>query len=218
MCGAAGVLGAAVVGAGCLIAALPYRGREGEAYSPLNHFVSELGEVGVSTHAAFFNGGLLIGGALITVFMAGLAGLDRHWLMRGAAVSGVLSGVFAFLVGVFPMNQLAPHLVVAMAFFHLGLVTIGLFSAHVLRVPRLPRWLFWVGLPPFLAFAALLLLMRVSPFDPRDLPLDFRRPDVWPLPLVEWIVAFSTLVWIGVVGTFMAAGTRSQPPPGQVPP
>ena len=46
-----GLLGLASVGiiaAGMLATALVYRGYEGEAYSPLSHFISELGEVAMS--------------------------------------------------------------------------------------------------------------------------------------------------------------------------
>ena len=44
----AGVLFAVI---GALIPALVYRGKQGQPYSPLNHFISELGEVGVSKRA-----------------------------------------------------------------------------------------------------------------------------------------------------------------------
>ena len=67
-----GAAGAGIILAGSLVAALFYRGRLGEAYNPLNHFVSELGEVGISAAAWAFNGGLLIGGVLLVVFLLGL--------------------------------------------------------------------------------------------------------------------------------------------------
>ena len=56
-----------------LIAAAFYVGKQNETYSFLNHFISELGEKGVSPLANIFNGGLIVGGACISFFMLGLA-------------------------------------------------------------------------------------------------------------------------------------------------
>ena len=73
----AGVIGPIVV-AGCTAAtALAYRGRDGERYSPLNHWISELGEPGVSRRAAIFNAGAVAGGTCLAVFMASLARVRR---------------------------------------------------------------------------------------------------------------------------------------------
>src|SRR3989304_4746513 len=47
---------------GSLTAAAAYRGRQGETYSLLNHFISELGEAGVSRLAWVFNLGLILCG------------------------------------------------------------------------------------------------------------------------------------------------------------
>jgi hypothetical membrane protein len=45
---------------GSLIAAIPYRGREDEHYSLLNHLISKLGERSVSWLARVFNLGLIL--------------------------------------------------------------------------------------------------------------------------------------------------------------
>lgn len=47
---------------GMVVAALPYRGYAGEGYSPLNHFISELGEIAASRLAWAFNLGIVLGG------------------------------------------------------------------------------------------------------------------------------------------------------------
>jgi hypothetical membrane protein len=54
--------GAASAILGALIAGLAYRGRQNERYSILNHFISELGEVGISRLAWVFNLGLILCG------------------------------------------------------------------------------------------------------------------------------------------------------------
>ncbi|MGZ3356663.1 MAG: hypothetical protein ACXVBO_17630, partial [Isosphaeraceae bacterium] len=42
--GLLGLASVAIILAGMVAAAVPYRGYSSEAYSPLNHFISELGE------------------------------------------------------------------------------------------------------------------------------------------------------------------------------
>jgi hypothetical membrane protein len=64
----AGFIGAAAITLGALITGLAYTGTAGERYSPLNHWVSELGEVGVSEQASVFNLGLIIGGLALAVW------------------------------------------------------------------------------------------------------------------------------------------------------
>ena len=48
----AGIVAFAAIAASCLVAAVAYTGARGEAYSPLSHWISELGEPGVSRFAA----------------------------------------------------------------------------------------------------------------------------------------------------------------------
>lgn len=67
-----GFLGSAIIVLGSLITAIPYRGKEGESYSILNHFISELGEVGVSRLAPVFNASLIAGGVVLLIFVLGL--------------------------------------------------------------------------------------------------------------------------------------------------
>jgi hypothetical membrane protein len=71
--GALGLVSVAVILAGMLVAALPYRGYAGEGYSPLTHFISELGEIKASCLAWAFNLGLVVGGAGLAVFLLLLA-------------------------------------------------------------------------------------------------------------------------------------------------
>ncbi len=58
----AGLAGVLAVLLGSLVAGIFYRGKDGERYSPLNHFISELGEEGVSAKAGWFNLSLIVSG------------------------------------------------------------------------------------------------------------------------------------------------------------
>ena len=50
-----GFLGPAIMILGSLITAILYHGKKGGSYSILNHYISKLGEVGVSRLAPVFN-------------------------------------------------------------------------------------------------------------------------------------------------------------------
>jgi len=57
-----GIVGPSIVVLGVSITALVYRGKEGESYSPLNQYISELGEVGVSRLSWLFNLSMILSG------------------------------------------------------------------------------------------------------------------------------------------------------------
>ncbi len=57
-----GLFASAIIVITSVVTAFNYKGKKGESYSPLNHFVSELGEVGVAAYAAVFNTGLIFSG------------------------------------------------------------------------------------------------------------------------------------------------------------
>jgi hypothetical protein len=196
-----GLLGAGIVIAGCVAAALPYRGEKGEVYSTLNHFISELGIVGVSESAAVFNGSLTAAGLVIGVFMAGLGWHLRTRLATAGAVAGVVSGVLCGIVGRIPMNDLVPHLWIAFAFFSCGLLTVGLFSVEIVRERKLPRWLAFFGLAAFVSFAAFLAYPLVTRQTPMEIVRISRtaRPDVWTATILEWLVLVTVTAWILLV-------------------
>ena len=91
-----------------LYAALRYRGKAGERFSLLNHFISELGEVGVSRGAWAFNGGLALTGLLLLPFVVHLGIVLGGVLGWGGAffAAAATGGVAA--VGIFPMNNRKP--------------------------------------------------------------------------------------------------------------
>ena len=208
-----GFLACTVLVAGALTTAIPYRGKEGESYSALNHFISELGEVGVSALAPLFNISLMLGGLAVAVFMLGLGiYLGTRWGFVAAAV-GVYSGLSCGMVGVLPMNNLHVHTMAAFSYFYSGLVAVILFSIAILvdRQGKLPRWLLVPGVLTVASFASFLALphltgvSRVATLDPSR----FTRPVVWLIPLLEWSVFLTMLTWIFLTSADLALRGRS---------
>ncbi|MEO1164081.1 MAG: DUF998 domain-containing protein [Chloroflexota bacterium] len=199
-----GILGTGIIFAGSLITAVFYQGRTGQSYSFANHFVSELGEVGVSNMAWVFNYSVIMGSAIIIVYLLGLAWLMRHWIGLIFALLGLVMGVSGLLVGVFPMNNLAAHLVVALTFFNVGQFTTLFFSVYVLfsEKPYFSRTLAIPGLFTTVCFVIFLNLLTAIPNDPSTnfesamAELFLNRPPVLPLAIFEWLIIAGLMIWV----------------------
>jgi len=113
---AAGFLGLVATAAiilGALIAAVPYVGSSGEGYSPLNHFISELGQTSQSQMAPVFNAGLVAGGAHPSpIPHADVVTTTTHKTLRGPRGGMILcraAHASALDKAVFPGLQGGPH-------------------------------------------------------------------------------------------------------------
>jgi hypothetical membrane protein len=190
---------AAVVG-GSVVAAIPYAGWAGETYSPLNHFISELGEVGRSELAAVFNVCIVLGGLgfglFVTLLSRRMIGLYRSSL----AAAGLVTGLFGTLVGVFPMNYSPVHGFVAGMFFCTSWIAVAIFSVWLLTVPRpgLRRWLLApgaLGVATILSFVV--VFATYHPLPPGAHIIE--RPAVWTVPSLEWAALLTLMLWLSCV-------------------
>ncbi len=191
--------------AGTVVPAMGYSGRSGEAYSPLNHFVSELGQVGVSRWAWLFNDSLVIANISLLFFGAALTSQIQEIAFRWSfGVLAAITCTAGMLVGVYPMNQLPAHLAVAGTFFYSALAMIALHSLYILLFPVGPvgRWLAFPGLVSVLCFICFIgETTRLPHHLGKILSLLAHRPALWSLPFWEWMAITSIGVWI-VVQTF----------------
>jgi hypothetical membrane protein len=194
-----GMIGSAAIAVCSVVAAIAYRGADGELYSPLNHYVSELGELGVSSLAAIFNSGLIVGGVCFAAFIAGL-GRTRGGV--GGAVYagvGVLSGVAGALVGVFPLNNLVTHTVVASSFFNLTWIAIALASVDIIvrPDPRFPARLAVVGFAAVAGFIGFIWAYAAGASgDGNGLePQSSGRLSLDPSTILEWAAVIGVVIW-----------------------
>ena len=198
------LLGLASVGvilAGMVISAIPYRGYEGEAYSPLNHFVSELGEIAASRLAWAFNLGVVLGGIGLGTFLLLLTDRLTGHFRTALAAAGVVAGVSGALVGVFPMDYVGTHRLVSVVFFLTGWIVAGLFSAWLLATPRagFPRWLLIPGAATVaISWAFIAVYSTYIGTDAAGRIVD--RPDpFWSIAYLEWGSLLSLLAWFAFV-------------------
>jgi hypothetical membrane protein len=202
-----GFLGPAILILGSLITAIPYRGKEGESYSILNHFISELGEVGVSALAPVFNASLIVGGLILVIYVTGL-GLYIH-TKRGAVATafGIFSCISCSLLGVFPTNNPSIHDALADSFFYNGLVATTLFTLGIIfdKENKVSKWLAVPAIITVAGFASFLVipetasLTRVQTLHPHR----FTRPDIWPTTISEWSVFISGMAWFVLTSIYL---------------
>ena len=195
---AAGVLGSALLLVLSVVAALVYTGTAGEGFSPLNHWISELGEMSVSRLAVLFNVGIFVGGICLAIFMTSLGLLRQSRLAWLYVPIGILAGIGGAFVGVFPMDSGGPHVPAALTFFVLGWMSVGLASIDLYRRPdpRFPSWLPWLGALTVLAF-----LLFLSLYIPYLMDTGASSRDRAPFRLVvalEWLVLIGIMSWVFV--------------------
>lgn len=200
------IVGASAAVLGSLIAGIAYRGKEGERYSPLNHFISELGEVGVSRLAWIFNIGLMISGVSLVFGSLSLGLLLPGLLAKFGMAAGVISSIGLFFVGVFPMNRIEPHGTAAMTYFRAGLAMVIFFNLAIALQPGdaqiLPRVYSLAGLPAILSFAGFLILTARAVKKSKENPLateGVERPKIWLMVILEWAIFVTIVIWFLVI-------------------
>ena len=194
------LLGLASVGIillGMVATAIPYRGHAGEAYSPLNHFISELGEISQSQLAWVFNLSILLGGTGLGAFLLLLTNRIAGRYRITLVALGIVAGVSGALVGVFPMDYHATHRIVSEIFFVTGWLVAVVVSLWLAAAPRptLPRWLI---LPGVVAAAVSIVFIAVystyHPANPNG-PIQGRPDGLWSFAFLEWASLLSLLAW-----------------------
>jgi hypothetical membrane protein len=204
---AAGFIGSAFFVIASVVAGGFYLGAQNEAFSPLNHWVSELGEMGVSRLALVFNVGLFVGGLALALFFFALGRMRHSRLANMYVLVGVIAGLSGALVGVFPMNNRSIHIVFAMGFFVLGWVAVGLASYDIWRRPE-PRFSRW--LPALGALTVTVLLLFLSVYIPYLYTgTGDDRPDLSVATVLEWLVLIGIMGWVLVASfTWWKRGGR----------
>jgi hypothetical membrane protein len=210
-----GILGSLVITLGILLSGLLYRGKQGQRYSIFNHFISELGELGISRGAVVFNAGLIAGGIILLPFCIALGLLIPHWLAYAGMAAGLWAALSAIGVGIFPMNQLKPHTWVALSYFRSGLLMAVCFTLAILFQPAgeqvLPLVSIAFGILTVAAYAAFLSIPWKKEGDDKQVEdrlnpeQEKERPRFWLMPFLEWLVFFTTIAWFLLIALSIQA-------------
>jgi hypothetical membrane protein len=191
---------------GSFVPGVGYRGKQGEAYSPLNHFIAELGEVEVSRLAWAFNLGLILSGISLIGASISLGLMLPGLLSKLGMTAGIICSIALALVGFFPMNKIQPHGHAAMTYFRSGLLMMLFFNLAIglqqESAQVIPNTYSLAGLPAILSFASFLFLIQRSTREKDDNPLsteDVKRPKIWPIAIVEWSIFITIVIWFLVI-------------------
>ncbi|OFW57498.1 MAG: hypothetical protein A2V52_06565 [Actinobacteria bacterium RBG_19FT_COMBO_54_7] len=182
-----------------MIPAIAYRGRAGELFSPLNHFVSELGQPGVSRLSTIFNLCTIAGGLLLIIFMLGLGLYLKSRPGYIASAIGIFAAASAVLVGIYPINHGSTHTAVSVFFFYGAFVAIIITNLTIARdrSRRVSKWLIVPGFVSFALFALLILAIQASATPTAVLnPSLASRPNIWMIAVLEWLAVFSLIAWV----------------------
>ncbi len=208
-----GLVGVSIIGLGILISALGFTGAYGESFSPLNHNISELGEVKISGLAWVFNNSLIVGGLSLILFMLGLSLSLRHWPVYLISLTGMAAICGMILIGLTPMKAgetSGLHIHAARLFFYGGMSATLIYSLYVGldRRSEFPKWTAIVSLLSMASFWAFIYLPAILEpgFQVEDYLIRMRgagRPDLFLPSLLEWLVMFCSLLWLGLVTRYV---------------
>jgi len=207
-----GLLGSAIILLGSLATAMLYHGKRGGSYSILNHYISKLGEVGVSRLAPVFNTSLFVGGVVLLIFVLGLGFYMQTKLGYVASAFGVFSCISCSLVGIFPMNNLSIHDVVAYSFFYNGLVAITLFTLVIFfdKQNKISKWLLVPGIMTVVSFASYIVVPYIIRSTHGHTLHRHRmaQPHIRLNPVLEWSVFFTVIAWFVLMSIYLMGKRR----------
>ena len=209
-----GFISTGIILACVLLSRIGYVGTQGEPYSFLNHYISELGELGVSHLAPLFNTGLVLGGLISAVFMIGLGLYINNLAARIAMAFGVISGLACSFVGFLPINNMDTHVVAASCFFFGGMITTAAFTIAIVmqKEAKIPKLLSVAGVVVMGVFIAFLVNMFTTGLGSEHglLGVGPDRPDIWIRAILEWSVFFVIIAWVLLISTFMFIASRKR--------
>jgi len=212
-----GIIATAILLAGLIIPQFAFTGPNptNEPYSMLDHFISELGWVGISEWAIIFNVCLFVGALLFVPFAVYSRKKMTSKLWRFGSICGVISAVSCSFVGIFSMNieTIIPHTIFAMTFFLGSVVMLMLFSIALLfgKNPAAPRYFGIGGFLLLIFFICMFSGVGVdfsnlsdigNPLDLETFFLTHTRDELGLMPLFEWLMVLTVLITLFFVAIF----------------
>ena len=160
-------------------------------YSPINNWLSDLGNSNFNpTGSLFFNLGCIITGLILIPFFTGLykwytAEKWRKNLLIIAQIIGIFSAFSIIMIGIFSEDYKSLHGFWSAVFFVSLLLTLITINISLLGHEKFKKWVGYYG---FFAVSIDLTLILLYLF-----------PNTISAPLFEWLTAFISLSWVGLL-------------------
>ncbi len=192
-----GIAGCLVISFGLFASASHYT--RSITYSPQNHFISELGLATASEYSYIFNICLGFGGVLLMMFTNGLGiYLRKIPLAWYASYIGIGATLSFSAVGYFTADSWTAHRNAAMVFFSGTMISIVLFS-YCIWQNKQRKMHHSISIQGFLiAFIFLIVLVWPKELLTQSVedPVNFIRPELWGLTVLEWAYCVMIGSWI----------------------
>ena len=160
-------------------------------YSPINNWLSDLGNSSYNTQGfIFFNLGCILTGLLLFPFFLGLRKwytdqkLQENLLKIGQSI-GLFSSFALIMIGVFYEDYGILHWFWSALFFLSLLLVLIIVNMSLFLHPLYKKGVFYYGLAA--AFVDLFFIML------------YFVPNTLPRPLFEWLSVFVSLGWVGLI-------------------
>ncbi len=192
-----GIIGIIIIITGMIISSLEFKNFQGESYSILNHFISELGNPYKSSYHYIYNYGLMIGGFLLVPFVIYLGKYLNTPLGYLATIIGSISMASLIALGLLPEHKVYPHLIAALTFFIGSALGIGLFGISIWRNKKnkFPKYFSIISFLTVICFILFLLMPKEELKKVMKDPLNHIRPDYWGLAIFEWLFFICVTIW-----------------------
>lgn len=202
-----GITGSLIILIALVVPQFAFQNHEGEKYSVGNHFISELGWIGVSKYALVFNINLIIAGILFTVFIYGLTLQFNGFWGKLTTIFGLTSSLGCTLVGIYQLQTgvtpITSHLLAAMFFFTNALLAILTSTFMILSQKQKFKTVSKLSCIPNLMILCLFASLLTIDFsndvliyiDLKNMKI-INRPHLWSAPIIEWAIVLSILAYI----------------------
>ncbi|MBI1319978.1 MAG: DUF998 domain-containing protein [Candidatus Hydrogenedens sp.] len=204
-----GVAAPVVTLGGCAIASLGYA----EPYSMLNQNISDLGAASASAWHLVFNGSMIAGAVLLTIFTVGTSLIVGSRVGYGVAAAALIANIGMALVGLFPSDPETQreHLMAAAVAF-IGILCLSASFAVFVRIieqPYLPRWLVWPAMVNVVCTTLFFGVIGAQQGGLIHKNALWLGPVYWPSAL-EWSVLLTIMFWSFLVALALRASLKQQ--------
>ncbi len=200
-----GLIACSVFYISIILTIIPFVGEQGESFSFLNHFISELGNPTYSQHHYIFNSGIILAGLGFGIFTYGLSGMLPSKLARISIFMGIIASFLCIGIGLVPSHHDELHFGIAASFFTLMTLAMTLYSICILMDTSkvFPKYIGFYGLCAMISFIFLIIAPKDLIAVQNELGPLFKRPEIWFVTIAEWLVFFFLTSWVVVVSFFL---------------
>ena len=180
---------------GIIISANNYIGFSGHRYNIFNHFISELGQYECSRSAGVFNICLIIGAPCLIYYYLKIIPQDPMNIQLLFKLIIILIGISAISIGIFSMDNILMHIIVALIFFYLCFFSSILFNIYVLFIYKksISKYFIYSGI--LVSITTSLNIIQFHQLDSSMLLVLENRPSILFICFIEWLSLLAMLIF-----------------------